>query len=91
MTWRSKKQDVVSRSSAKAEYRAMVHTECEMMRLKNLLMKLSFRQSGLMPMHCNNQSTIYITQNLIFHKRTKHIEIDCYFLNRINYGSNLSC
>jgi len=28
-----------------------------------------------MPMHCNNQSTIYIAQNSIFHERTKHIEI----------------
>jgi len=30
MTWRSKKQDVVSRSSAKAEHRAITHTTCEM-------------------------------------------------------------
>jgi len=29
VTWRSKKQDIVSRSSAEAEYRAMSHTACE--------------------------------------------------------------
>ena len=80
VTWRSKKQDVVSRSSAEAEYKAMVHTECEMMWLKNLLMELSFRQFGLMPMHCDNQSAIYIAQNSIFHEKTKHIEIDCHFI-----------
>ena len=34
VTWRSKKQDVVSRSSAEAEYRGMAHTTCEMMWLK---------------------------------------------------------
>ena len=33
VTWRSKKQDV-SRSSAKAKYRAMAYTACKMMRLK---------------------------------------------------------
>ena len=30
VTWRSKKQDIVSRSSAEAEYKAMTHTTCEM-------------------------------------------------------------
>jgi len=43
MTWRSKKQDVVSRSSAKVEYRVMAHISCEMVWLKNLLMELGFR------------------------------------------------
>jgi len=43
VTWRSNKQDVVSRSSAEAKYKAMTHTACEMIWLKNLLMKLDFR------------------------------------------------
>ena len=49
VTWRNKKQDV-SRSSAEAEYKAMVYTACEMMWLKNLLLELEFRQLELMPM-----------------------------------------
>jgi len=69
VTWRSKKKDV-SRSSAEAEYRVMVHTACEMVWLKNLLIELSFRQSRPMPMHCDNQSTIYIVQNPVFHDQT---------------------
>ena len=47
---------------------------------KNLLMELDFRQSEPTPMHYDNQSAIYIAQNLVFHKRTKHIEINCYFV-----------
>jgi len=31
------------------------------------------------PMYCDNQSSIQIAYNSIFHERTKHIEIDCYF------------
>jgi len=29
-----------------------------------------------MPMHYDNQSTIYIAQNPVFHDKTKHIEVD---------------
>ena len=43
VTWRSEKQDIVSRSSAEAEYRAMTYTTCEMVWLQNLLMELGFR------------------------------------------------
>jgi len=70
----------VSRSSTEAKYRAMAHTSCEMVWLKNLLMELGFRQPGPMPMHCDNQSAIDIAQNPLFHERTKHIEIGCYFV-----------
>ena len=58
----------------------MAHTTCEMLWLKSLLMELGFRQPGPMPMHCDNQFAIYIAQNLVFHERTKHIEIDCHFI-----------
>jgi len=62
----------VSHSSAEAGYRVMAHTTCEMVWLQNLLMELGFRQNGPMPMRCDNQSAIYITQNPVFHERTKH-------------------
>jgi hypothetical protein len=29
-------------------------------------------------MYCDNQSSIQIAHNMIFHERNKHIEIDCY-------------
>jgi len=58
----------------------MAHTACEMVWLKNLLMELDFRQPGPIPMHCDNQSAIYIAQNSVFHEKTKHIEIDCHFV-----------
>ena len=56
----SKKQDVVSQSSAETEYKAMAHTACEMMWLMNLMLELDFKRSETMPMHCDNQSAIYI-------------------------------
>jgi len=77
VTWRSRKQDVF-RFSVEIEYRAMTHTS-EMMWLKNLL-KLGFRQLGPMPIFCDNQSIIYIAQNHVFVKRTKHIKVDCHLV-----------
>jgi len=79
VTW-SKKQDVVSRSSAKTEYKVMAHTACKMVWLKNLLMELDFSQFGLIPIYCDNQSAIHIAQNHVFHEKIKHIKVDCYFV-----------
>ena len=47
---------------------------------KILLADFGFRQPEPMPMYCDNQSAIYIAQNLVFHERTKHIEIDYHFI-----------
>ena len=58
----------------------MAHTTCEIVWLKKPTDGLAFRHTGLMPMHCDNQSIIYIAQNSVFHERTKHIEIDCHFV-----------
>ena len=42
ISWKSKKQDVVARSSAEAEYRAMTLTTCELIWLWQLLQELRF-------------------------------------------------
>ena len=70
----------MSRLSAKAEYRVMAHTACEMVWLNNSLMEFGFRQYGLMSMYCDNHSAIYIAQNPLFHEKIKHIEINCHFV-----------
>ncbi|KAK4386004.1 Retrovirus-related Pol polyprotein from transposon RE1 [Sesamum angolense] len=80
VTWRSKKQTTVARSSVEAEYRAMAHTTSEILWLKNLLKKLGFMYDDPVPMHCDNQAAIHIASNPISHERTKHIEVDCHFV-----------
>ena len=80
VTWRSKKQSVVARSSAEAEYRAMASTACELIWLKNLLSDLGFPSNAPMPMFCDNQAAMHIASNPVFHERTKHIEVDCHYV-----------
>ena len=80
VTWKSKKQFVVARSSAEAEYRAMASTACELIWLKRLLRDLEIISSKPILLHCDNQAVMHIAANPVFHERTKHIEVDCHFV-----------
>nr|GEW83698.1 retrotransposon protein, putative, Ty1-copia subclass [Tanacetum cinerariifolium] len=62
-----------------AEYKAMAQMTCEHVWLRNLLDEIGFPQSKPMKMWCDNQAAIYIDTNMVFHERTKHIEVDCQF------------
>ena len=79
-SWRSKKQTHVARSSTEAEYRAFVDTTSELLWLRWLLKDLGASTSSVTPLYYDNQSAIHITHNDVFHKWTKHIEIDCHFI-----------
>lgn len=78
VTWKSKKQKVVSCSSAESEYRAMLKLTNELVWIKGILKHLGIEESSLMIMHCNNQAAIHIASNSVFHENTKHNEVDCH-------------
>ena len=80
VTWRSKKQSVVSRSNAEAEFRAMAHGICEGIWLRRLLKELKISDEETMRIFCDNQSAISIVKNPVQHDRTKHVEIDRHFI-----------
>jgi hypothetical protein len=80
VTWKSKKQNVVARSSTEAEYRAMASTASKLSWIKQVLTDLNFEINGPMKMFCDNQSARHIAANPVFHERTKHIEVDCHYV-----------
>lgn len=69
----------MSRSSSEAEYKAMASTAAEISWIVRLLKELILKKLKPITLHCDNQSAIYIAKNLMFHDRTKHIEVDCHF------------
>ncbi|WZZ34789.1 hypothetical protein YC2023_018190 [Brassica napus] len=92
VTWKSKKQKVISCSSAEAEYRAMLKLTNELVWIKGILKHLEIEQSTPMTMHCDNQAAIHIASNSVFHERTKHIEVDCHKVRQmIILGVILPC
>ncbi|CAL2228440.1 unnamed protein product [Prunus armeniaca] len=80
VTWRSKKQEVVSRSSAEAEYRGMAQGVCELLWLRRLFRDLGFGPQKPMDLYCDNKAAIAIAHNPVQHDRTKHVEVDRHFV-----------
>ncbi|KAF5815624.1 putative RNA-directed DNA polymerase [Helianthus annuus] len=80
ISWKSKKQSTVSRSSGEAEYRSMCSATCELIWLVNILSELQINCKLPIQLFCDSNAAISIAANPVFHERTKHFEIDLYFL-----------
>ena len=76
ISWKSKKQDRVSKFSMESKYRTMCLACSEIIWLWGLLAELDFSATDPTPLHADNTSVIQITANPIFHESTKHIEVD---------------
>jgi histone deacetylase 1/2 len=80
ISWSSKKQPTVSRSSTEAEYKALANGAAEAMWVEYLLKELGVSQQRTPVLWCDNLGATYLTANPVFHARTKHIEIDFHFV-----------
>nr|ABD63108.1 Copia protein, related [Asparagus officinalis] len=78
VSWKSKKQSVVSRSSAESEYRTMTNVILEMVWIRDLLTEISLPPKCPMDIYGDNKAAIHIAENPVFHERTKQIEVDCH-------------
>ena len=80
ISWSSKRQQTVSRSSAEAEYRGVANTVAETCWLWNLLLELHVPITKATLIFCDNVSSVYLSSNPVKHQRTKHVELDLHFV-----------
>jgi hypothetical protein len=78
-TWWAKKQPVISRSSTEAEYRSLALATSEILWIQSLHTELGISYSSP-TIHFGNMSTISLAHNPIHHARTKHMELDHFFV-----------
>jgi hypothetical protein len=78
--WLSRKKKSVALSSVEAEYMAASQASCEAIWLRKLLTGLFGQELGPTMIYCDNQNCLKLTKNLVFHDRSKHIEIRYHFI-----------
>ncbi|KAM0053128.1 putative RNA-directed DNA polymerase [Helianthus debilis subsp. tardiflorus] len=89
ISWCAKKQPTVARSSCESEYRAMAHAAAEIIWLTHLLQELRALPPSRTTLLCDNQSALFMTQNPVSHKRSKHIDFDYHFLRELVQAGDL--
>ena len=82
-TWSSKKQEVVAQSAAEAEFLAATAAANHAIWLRKLMQDLEMEVEGPTEILVDNQAALAISQNPVFHGRTKHFKIKFYYLREV--------
>ena len=80
ISWMSRKQKSVALSTAEAEYIAASMASCEAVWLRKLFSELFGHALDTTMILCDNQSGILLSEALVFHDRSKHIDIRYHFI-----------
>lgn len=80
ISWASTRQKSVSTSSTESEYIAACQAVKELVWIKQLVAELSSNQNIKAKFYMDNQSAIRLVKNPVFHKRTKHIDVQYHFI-----------
>ena len=80
ISWQSKKQGSVSRSSTESEYRSLANTAAEISWIRHLLCDLKIRVPSTPLLKCDNLSALALASNPVFHSRIKHLDNDFHFV-----------
>lgn len=91
ISWTSKKQKTVARSSTEAEYRAVASAVAETNWVMNLLHELKVPLCRPPIIYCDNIGATYHCQNPVMHSKMKHIEVDFHFVKRPSCEGSHRC
>lgn len=80
ISWSSKKQKAVARSSTEAEYRSLANAASESVWIANLLTELGYPLKAPPSLLCDNLGATHLSYNPVDHSRMKHIQIDLHFV-----------
>jgi hypothetical protein len=80
VSWSSKKQPTIALSSTEAEYRGAAIAACDVVWLQKLLSDLGQLVDAPVVIYCDNISSILLANNLVYHAKTKHIEVHYHFI-----------
>jgi hypothetical protein len=83
VSWSSRKQELVTLSTAEAEYVAATHASKESIWLRHLKGDLSSSITMATTLFCDNQAAIRLAKADNYHARTKHIDIRFHFIHDV--------
>jgi len=87
ISWSSKKQKTIARSSTEAEYRSVAATTTELCWVQSLLQELGVALSSSPVIYCDNIGATQLSSNPIFHSRMKHVAVDYHFIrDQVQFG-----
>ena len=89
ISWVSKKQPIISFSIAEAEYVATTAVVCQAVWMRRMLRDLCHEQDGATTIFCDNISTIALSNNFVFQKRTKNIDAKYHFIRELVNNSEI--
>ncbi|GKA56040.1 putative ribonuclease H-like domain-containing protein [Tanacetum coccineum] len=87
ISWQCKKQTIVANFTTKAEYVATANCYGQVLWIQNQMLDYGFNFMNT-KIYIDNESTICIVKNPVFHSKTKHIEIRHHFI-RDSYEKKL--